>query len=70
MSKLQAKKNEIQKSGSALTSAISQLLYMPNFRAIRQSVWEKNVNIRPHRQKRRQTNLNFIKIDRDAHLQK
>ena len=32
------KKIEIQKSGSAMTSAISQLVYMPNFRAIGQSV--------------------------------
>ena len=36
------KKIEIKKSGSAMTSAVSQLVYMPNFRAIGQSVWEKN----------------------------
>ena len=27
-----------------MTSAIPQLVYMPNFRAIGQSVWEKNGN--------------------------
>ena len=61
------KKIEIKKSGSAMTSAISQLVYMPNFRAIGQSVWEKNCNTQKHRQKHRntdrQTHLNFIKID-------
>ena len=54
-----------------MTSAISQLVYMPNFRAIGQSVWEKNGNRQKHRQKHRQkqrqkhrnTHLNFIKID-------
>ena len=59
------KKIEIKKSGSAMTSAISQLVYMPNFRAIGQSVWEKNGNTQKHRNtdKHRQTHLNFIKID-------
>ena len=42
-----------------MTSAISQLVYMPNFRAIGQSVWEKNGN----RQKHRNT-------DRNTHTQK
>ena len=61
------KKIEIKKSGSAMTSAISQLVYMPNFRAIGQSVWEKNGNTQKHTQKHRNTethtDLNFIKID-------
>ena len=52
---------------TAMTSAISQLVYMPNFRAIGQSVWENNGNRQKHRQKHRntetQTRLNFIKID-------
>ena len=59
------KKIEIKKSGSAMTSAISQLVYMPNFRAIGQSVWEKNGNRQKHRQKdrnNRHTHLNFIYI--------
>ena len=72
MSKFQT---EIKKSGSAMTSAISQLVYMPNFKAIGQSVWEKNGNRQTKRQKHRktetqkdrktetQTHLNFIKID-------
>ena len=35
-------KIEIKKLGSAMTSTISQLAYnYPNFRAIRQYVWEK-----------------------------
>ena len=42
-----------------MTSAISQLVYMPNFRAIGQSVWEKNGN----RQTDRNTDLNFVKRD-------
>ena len=58
-----------------MTSAIFQLVYMPNFRAIGQSVWEKNgrekkrfeidryatetQNTETHR------DLNFIKIDMD-----
>ena len=46
-----------------MTSAISQLVYMPNFRAIGQSVWEKNGNIHTDRNTVRQTDLNFIKID-------
>ena len=49
------KKIEIKKSGSAMTSAISQLVYMPNFRAIRQSVWEKNSNTHKHRNTDRNT---------------
>ena len=60
------KKIEIKKSGSAMTSAISQLVYMPNFRTIGQSVWEKNGNRQTETQKHRktetQTHLNFIKI--------
>ena len=50
-----------------MTSAISQLVYMPNIRAIGQSVWEKSGNREKHRQKDRKTDrntdLNFIKID-------
>ena len=46
-----------------MTSAISKLVYMPNFRAIGQSVWEKNGNRQKDRQKHRKTHLNFIKID-------
>ena len=46
---------EIQKSGSAMTSAISQLVYMPNFRAIGQSIWEKNGNRQTDRKTERQT---------------
>ena len=44
---------------------VSQLVYMPNFRAIGQSVWEKNGNRQKHThtQKHTQTHLNFIKID-------
>ena len=38
-----------------MTSAVSQLVYMPNFRAIGQSVWEKNGNRQKHRQKHRNT---------------
>ena len=64
------KKIEIKKSGSAMTSAISQLVYMPNFRAIGQSVWEKNGNTQKHRNTDRntethtdrQTHFSFIKI--------
>ena len=33
-----------------MTSVISQLVYMPNFRAIGQSVWEKNGNRQTDRQ--------------------
>ena len=54
-----------------MTSAISQLVYMPNYRAIGQSVWEKNGNRQTDRnterqkdrQKHRLTHLNFMKID-------
>ena len=70
MSKFQTNKIEIKKSGSTMTSAISQLVYIPNFRAIGQSVWEKNGNTQKHRktetQTDRQTDLNFIKIDKTA----
>ena len=63
---LWTKKIEIEKSGSAMTSAISQLVYMPNFRTIEQTVRKKNGNIRTHRNTEThtetQTNLNFIKI--------
>ena len=52
---LWTKKIEIKKSGSAMTSAISQLVYMPNFREIGQSVWEKNGNTQTERQKDRKT---------------
>ena len=51
---------EIQKSGSAMTSAISQLVYMPNFRAIGQSVWEKNGNTQTETHTETQKDLNFI----------
>ena len=50
-----------------MTSVISQLVCMPNFRAIGQSVLEKNRNrqteTQKDRQKHRQKHLNFIKID-------
>ena len=52
-----------------MTSAISQLVYMPNFRAIGQSVWEKNGNRQKDRNTDRKTEThthtdsNFIKID-------
>ena len=36
-----------------MTSAISQLVDRPNFRAIGQSVWEKNGNKQKHSQKHR-----------------
>ena len=56
-----------------MTSAVSQLVYMSNFRAIGQSVWEKNGNRQTDRkketQKHRNTDLNFIKIDNiDGHF--
>ena len=38
-----------------MISAISQLVYMPNFRAIGQSVWEKNGNRQKHRKTETQT---------------
>ena len=38
-----------------MTSAVSQLVYMPNFRAIRQSVWEKNGNRQTDRKTERNT---------------
>jgi len=44
------KKIESQKSGSTMSCAISQLVYMPNFRAIGQSVWEKNADTQTDRQ--------------------
>ena len=31
-----------------MTSAMSKLVYMPNFRVIGQSVWEKNTNRHTH----------------------
>ena len=51
-----------------MTSAISQLVYIPNFRAIGQSVWEKNGDIQTHRNTETHTETqkhthNFIKID-------
>ena len=49
------RKIEIQKSGSAMTYAVLQLVYMPNFRAIGQSVWEKNGNRQTETQKHRKT---------------
>ena len=49
-----------------MTCDISQLVYMPNFRAIRPSVREKNENTHTDRhintQKHTQIHLNFIKI--------
>ena len=53
-----------------MTPALSQLVYMPNFRAIGQSVWEKNGNTQTERQTEhththRKTDLNFIKIDKE-----
>ena len=45
-----------------MSCAISQLVYMPYFRAIGQSVWEKNGNTQTDRKTERQTDLNFIKI--------
>ena len=53
-----------------MTSAVSQLVYMPNFRAIGQSVWEKNGNRQKHRktdrntEKDRQTHFNIRYIDK------
>ena len=45
-----------------MTSAISQLVYMPNFRAIGQSVWEKNGNRQTETQTETQTDtLKFYK---------
>ena len=45
-----------------MTSAISQLVYIPNFRAIGQSVWEKNGNIHTDRNTDRNTDrLEFYK---------
>ena len=38
-----------------MSCAISQLVYMPNFRAIGQSVWEKNGNTHTHRNTDRNT---------------
>ena len=62
MSKFQTNKIKIKKSGSTMTSAISQLVYIPNFRAIGQSVWEKNGNIHTDTQKHTQTDrLEFYK---------
>ena len=56
------KKIEIEKSGSAMTSAISQIVYMPNFRAIGPSVTEKNGNRQKHRKTDRNTDrLEFYK---------
>ena len=56
------KKNQITISDSSMTSTLSQLVYMPNFRAIGQSVWEKNGNRQKHRQKHRNTDtLEFYK---------
>ena len=49
------KQIEIKKSGSAMTSAISQLVYMPNFRAIEQTVQEKKGNRQTETQKDRNT---------------
>ena len=48
------KKIEIKKSGSAMTSAISQLVYMPNFRAIGPPVTEKNGKTQKDRKTERQ----------------
>ena len=62
MSKFQTNKIEIEKSGSTMTSAISQLVYIPNFRAKVQSVWEKNGNIQTHRNTETHTHrLEFYK---------
>ena len=41
-----------------MTSAIFQLVYMPNFRAIGQTVWEKNGNTPTERQTDRQKHRN------------
>ena len=52
--------SQIKKSGSAITSAIYQL--MPNFRAIGQSVWEKNANTQTETHTETQTDrLEFYK---------
>ena len=49
-----------------MTSAIFQLVYMPNFRAIGQTVWEKNGNrhtdSNTDSNTERHTDLNFINI--------
>ena len=45
-----------------MTCAIPQLVYLPNFRAIGQSVWEKNGNRQKHRKTETQTDrLEFYK---------
>ena len=49
------KKIDIQKSGSTMSCPISQLVYMPNFRAIGQSVWEKNATTQTHTHTHTQT---------------
>ena len=58
------KKIEIKKSGSTMTSAISQLVYMPNFRAIGPSVRKKNGNTQNTVTDINTCfDLNFIKLD-------
>ena len=46
---LWTKKKSKKKSSSAITSTISQLVYMPNFRTIEQTIREINGNICAHR---------------------
>ena len=58
----QAEKIEIKKSGSAMTCAISQLVYMPNLRAIRQTVWEKNANRQTHRNTETHTDTLIVQL--------
>ena len=53
-----------KKSGSAMTSAISQLVYMPNSGQSDNPPGRKTVTDRnTETQKHRNTDLNFIKID-------
>ena len=45
-----------------MTFAISQLVYMPNFRAIGQFIWEKNGNRQKHRKTDRNTDRNTHRL--------
>ena len=55
-----------------MTSAVSQLVYMPNFRAIGQSVWEKNGNTQKHRNTERQkhTQTDTLEFYKDRYYKK
>ena len=60
MSKFQSGKIRIEKSSSAMKSTIFQLVYMPNFKAIRQSVWEKK---REHTHKHTHTHTHTDRLE-------